>query len=371
MADREIRVLYLDDEENNLRAFQAGFRRHFKVFPASTAKEAYKILEENDIHVALSDQRMPDISGVDFFERLQERHPDVIRILITAYSNLQTIVDAVNKGNINQYIVKPWNFEILKSIIEAGFTSHQNKVELRRTNEELRKTNEELNRFVYSASHDLRAPLMSILGLVQMAKLDKDPPEQDFYLTKIEDSVKKLDSFIIQIIDYYRNARSEVQVKAINFEKLIAEIHAVLKNADKEVALHFNIKQTAPYVGDEFRIKVILNNLIGNGIKYRGQHNPEVLVNIQSNEKEVSISVEDNGIGIPEESLDNVFEMFFRARTVKPTPGSGVGLYIVKEAVNKLRGEIKVASELKKGSKFFVKLPNLAESYEQSEHLSN
>ncbi len=209
MSKDRIRVLYLDDEDNNLQAFKAGFRRNFEIYTVNNAADAFRILDEIEIQIALADQRMPKMSGVEFFEKVHEKHPDVIRILITAYTNSQTIIDAVNKGRIDQYVVKPWDPNFLRNLIETFHATYLARKELKLKNEELQKTNDELNRFVYSASHDLRAPLMSILGLVELARLDRENSDPFEYLHMIESSVQKLDSFIQNIIEYYQNARAE------------------------------------------------------------------------------------------------------------------------------------------------------------------
>jgi len=361
MTTERARILYIDDEENNLKAFKASFRRDFEIYTVSEADEAYRILDEIEIHVALADQRMPKVSGVEFFEKIQEKHPDIVRILITAYTNSQTIIDAINKGKINQYVVKPWDPQNLKNIIDSSFQAHQVKKELQVKNTELLKTNDELNRFVYSASHDLRAPLMSILGLVELSRIEKGSGDPYIYLDMIERSVQKLDVFIQNIIEYYQNARAESSYDQIDYKSLVDEVVESLKNSDPSVKFELNIEQEGTFYSDQFRIHVILNNLVSNAIKYQKTENssPEVSIHVKADQQKAIIQIKDNGVGILQEHLENIFKMFFRTKTQNRTPGTGIGLYIVKEALSKINGEIQVNSVFGEGTTFELVLPNL------------
>lgn len=361
MRNERIRVLYLDDEENNLNAFKAGFRREYEIYTFSDHVEALRILDEVEIHVAITDQRMPRITGVEFFEKVVQKHPDVVRILLTAYTNSQTIIDAINKGKIHSYVIKPWDPQHLRSVIEASYDTYQARKELQLKNEELLKANEELSRFVYSASHDLRAPLMSILGLVEISRMEKGTGDPYHYLDMIETSVKRLDVFIQNIIDYYQNARSEQSHARINFHVLIKDVIESLKNMDPNIEFKIDIKQSGDFICDEFRLRVILSNIVSNAIKYQKQDSdaPWVEIKIDANAERATIKIGDNGVGILKEHLDNVFKMFFRTKSnQKHSPGTGIGLYIVKEALAKLNGSIDVHSVVNEGTTFTLLIPN-------------
>lgn len=117
---KKINVLYIDDEVDNLNSFKAVFRRHFEVFTAESALEGKKILENNKIEIVLSDQRMPETTGVEFFSTLVEDHNDIMRILVTGYSDIKAVVDAINLGQVYRYVSKPWDNEDLKIIIEQA-----------------------------------------------------------------------------------------------------------------------------------------------------------------------------------------------------------------------------------------------------------
>ena len=133
MKNKHINVLYIDDEPHNLIAFNAAFRRYFNIFLAESAVEARKIIDENDIHVILSDQRMPVTTGIEFFESILASHPEPIRILITGYTDIDAVVEAINRGEVYKYLTKPWNEEDIKIFITKAYEVFS----LRRKNEEL------------------------------------------------------------------------------------------------------------------------------------------------------------------------------------------------------------------------------------------
>ena len=109
MEEKNINVLYIDDEPNNINSFKASFRRVFNVFTAESAEEGRKILNTEDIQVILSDQRMPKETGIEFFQSILQSHPDPIRILITGYTDINAVIDAINVGQVYKYLTKPWN----------------------------------------------------------------------------------------------------------------------------------------------------------------------------------------------------------------------------------------------------------------------
>lgn len=133
MADTDIKVLYIDDEPNNITSFKAAFRRTFTIYTAESAAEGREILEKEPIDVILSDQRMPKMTGIEFFQSILEVHPDPIRILITGYTDINAVIDAINVGQVYKYLTKPWNESDIKNSVEKAFEV----VELRRKNKEL------------------------------------------------------------------------------------------------------------------------------------------------------------------------------------------------------------------------------------------
>jgi signal transduction histidine kinase len=230
--------------------------------------------------------------------------------------------------------------------------------EITQQNQALTKANAELDRFVYSASHDLRAPLTSMLGLIHIARKTEDTKEINQCLDMLASRVHRLDDFIREIIDISRNARVEVIKQPVNFRALLHEVLDNLKYA-KQASLTVDVKIPSDIhvETDPARLKIILNNLVGNAYKYQDVRKEHSFVNIEikSDANGLTIILEDNGIGIASEHHAKLFSMFYRASD--QAEGSGLGLYITREAVDKLGGTINFASTYGQGSTFTVWIP--------------
>lgn len=144
MADKKITVLYVDDEENNLFSFKAAFRIKYQVYTAISGDEALKLLETKPVEIIITDQRMPHMTGVEFLEKVIEKYPDPMRILLTGYADMSAVVDAVNKGKIFHYLSKPWNEEELDMTITRAYDSYLDKQKLKEMNEKLGTSNDQL-----------------------------------------------------------------------------------------------------------------------------------------------------------------------------------------------------------------------------------
>jgi PAS domain S-box-containing protein len=223
------------------------------------------------------------------------------------------------------------------------------------------RTNFELDSFVYRASHDLRAPLRSVLGLTALAKTEEDISQRNNFLTLIDKSINKLDTFISDLTNFSRNSRLEVTSEKIDFNLILQECIENLKYMDHADRIDIRIKLDTEidFYSDVTRISIIMQNLISNCIKYQNTRIEDsyVEIDIVSGTEKVMIRVKDNGKGIKDEYLEKIFNMFFRAS--QDSYGSGLGLYITKQVVEKLNGTINVESELGQGTSFTITLPNL------------
>lgn len=224
-------------------------------------------------------------------------------------------------------------------------------------NNELMKANQELDRFVYSASHDLRSPLSSIAGLIELSNRDAAGGEE--YLKLMKSRVMVMDKLIHDIIDYSRNSRIPAAREKVNLHDLIRELVELIKYTDVDINPRFNldIDRELIVISDSSRLRVILNNLLSNSIKYADRNKAELVITITASGSfnSFTFSVEDNGDGIAEDHQDKIFNMFYRAS--EKASGSGLGLYIVKETLEKMNGTISHQSTLGKGSLFTVTIP--------------
>jgi PAS domain S-box-containing protein len=230
--------------------------------------------------------------------------------------------------------------------------------------EELKTRNIELDNFVYKVSHDLRAPLSSILGLVNLAKLPGNTDNPMDYIELIGEKVDRLDHFIGDVLSHSKNLKLDISTAKVNLTEVVAHTFGDLSYLEGAS----DIKQTINIEGIEFysdpwRVSEILRNLISNAIKYRNLDSriqSEITIKVRIDHLRADISFTDNGIGIDEANLSRVFEMFYRAS--EQSDGSGIGLYIVKNAVDKLGGKISVQSKCGVGTRFHIILPNKVNS---------
>jgi PAS domain S-box-containing protein len=232
--------------------------------------------------------------------------------------------------------------------------------ELKSAMEELSERNFELDQLMYKTSHDLRSPLSSIMGLVHLANLDKESAHRDQYLEKIEGRIKKLDEFIRSMLNYARVNRAEIAMGAIDLKTLatacIRELDHLenFKNIDSSITVH---GESIPFRSDELRVKIIFSNIISNAYKYYNAETKSFLkIRVEINPLVAKIEFKDNGIGIKHEHVDKIFNMFYRA--TERSQGSGLGMYIVKQAVEKLGGTIRLKSEYGTGTTIKITLPN-------------
>lgn len=220
----------------------------------------------------------------------------------------------------------------------------------------LEKAHKELDHFLHSTSHDLRAPIASILGLTYLGKVEFQEEKARLFMEMIEERIKKLDAVISDILSLSRTRKFEVKIEPLRLEKLLDDVVTDIKFNKNASAISLEYQGHAAHVfkSDYSQMKIVLCNLIGNAIKYHNldQPGPYIRVDFKRYEDYVTITVEDNGRGIAEENLPKIFEMFYRAST--DTDGTGLGLYIVNEALNKVKGSVTVDSTVGKGSIFTI-----------------
>ncbi|MCK6618528.1 MAG: MASE1 domain-containing protein [Cyclobacteriaceae bacterium] len=275
-------------------------------------------------------------------------------VLSSAVNERQQAQNDLRKFNENLETMVNERTRALQQEINAR---HEAQLKLQQTNVELTKRNTELDNFVYSVSHDLRAPISSILGLINLAKKDQGANSM-MYLEMIEKSAKQQDYFIREILDQSRNARLEVKPESVQLSQLVDETfeqlsHANLKGVQFERIIEIN--QPTEFYCDKWRLKIILNNLISNAIRYKNGRQPVIRVSGSVQDHTMQLSVADNGRGISKEHLPNLGKMFYRA--TDEGAGSGLGLYIVKETLAKLNGSMEITSTEGEGTTVTVEIP--------------
>jgi signal transduction histidine kinase len=291
----------------------------------------------------------------------------ILQIFISVISITSIILSStVYERHDAQLTIQKFN-ETLETKIEERTSALNDEISFRKraedklkvTNRQLRKANVELDNFVYKVSHDLRAPIASVLGLVNLAKKENKFDTLKDYFDMVGRSAVQQDSFIRDILDLSRNSRLLIDKKRINWQELINDTFDHLKFSvkDKAIERKININGRVSFYSDQRRIKVIFNNLISNAIRYSNGKDPVIEIDVKINKSNANITITDNGVGIEKKHQKKVFEMFYRATDANA--GSGLGLYIVKESIDKLNGNIDMMSDVGIGTKFLISLPNL------------
>lgn len=278
-------------------------------------------------------------------------------VLASAVRERQQAQEDLKKFNENLEAIVHDRTKALEEEIQQREKTQQT---LQHTNEELTKKNTELDNFVYSVSHDLRAPIASILGLINLAKKDKGDNTKLAYLEMMEKSAKQQDYFIKEILDQSRNSRLEVKSEPVLFEPLIEEAFEQLDYSNlngNTLEKIITVDQDQPFYCDKWRLKVILNNIISNSIRYKNGKDPVIRVNAKINEHLLNLSIQDNGKGISKDHISNLGKMFYRA--TDEGAGSGLGLYIVKETIEKLNGSLAIESEEGHGTTVKFEIPEV------------
>lgn len=356
----DIKILFIDDEPNNLVSFKASFRFDYTIYLANNADEALNYLNKDPgISIIFCDQRMPGKSGVEFFEEIRTQYPAPVRILVTGYADIESVIGAINKGHVFRYIKKPWTDAGIHSAVDEAQKFYLTTSMLKRKNEELQKAYNELDRFAYSATHDMRGPILSVLGIIDLVKNAPEKTDIQEMIEMIENAMLQLDGYIQNLHEHYSIRRGELHFTEINFEDIIQDMSAIYDTIAKLKKIQFNktISGNGLFRSDVTSLKIIINNLLSNAFKYQRKDSQDKMVNFDVNVRadQAIITVSDNGIGIPAGSLNEVFTMFFRA--THEEFGTGFGLYNVKDILNKLGGKIEVESKENQGTVFRVTIP--------------
>jgi len=224
---------------------------------------------------------------------------------------------------------------------------------------DLVRSNQHLDQVIYKTTHDLKAPLMSALGLVKIAE-DAPLEAKDQYIGLIKRTLLKLDAYIDEMNNFFRNEKLALQRDKIDLEGMLEEEQENLRNLahrDK-IDVLFEVDNSIEWYSDPIRVKTIVTNIFSNAIKYQDlqKQNPFIKIAAHVTEEFCDLSIEDNGIGIDPEFQDKIFDLFFRA--TDQSQGTGLGLFIVKDTIERLKGSIKVKSRQGKGTTFFIRIPN-------------
>ncbi len=364
-----MKILMLEDVEDDAGLIVRSIKKggiNFEMKRVDTREEFIDAIRHFHPDVILSDHSLPQFNSIEALKICRRVNLPAPFILVTGTVSEEFAVSCLKQG-ADDYVLKS-NLTRLPSAIENALAQRELKTQrikadaaLRNQNEQLVKINRELDSFVYSVSHNLRAPLMSVLGLLNIVKKEDEQHNNQYarYFEMMKQSILKLDETLKEILDYSRNARNELQLGVVDLHALIEDGFERLKylEGSDQLTKEVNIESDCAFVSDAGRLAIVVNNLISNAIKYRDENkNCFLRIKASVTVTHATIIFEDNGIGINPDLQEKVFNMFFRA--TERSEGAGLGLYIVKEAVDKMGGTIEMKSTFGQGTQFLMRVIN-------------
>jgi signal transduction histidine kinase len=398
-------LLVVDDEPDLVQSMQDLLRFEYRVLGATRASEGLRILEQEHVHIVMTDQRMPEMPGVELLRRVKEMHPDTIRLLFTAYADIDAVIDAINQGNVYRYISKPWEVSELKAVLKQAFEFYQLQDERRKllkevqsknaqlanTNLELHRANEMKKAFIKVASHELRTPLTILLGLSEHAvRLTKAMPPLHALMERIRQAGARLHDRVDQMVKLLIVERFErpLQSQSVDAAGLIRaatdEINQFVAMRNQQLDLTIPSDLGTIRVEPD-KIRDSLAQLLINAVKFTPDGGTIRLAAFRTNlpspsgrgaggegepvepmEEKLRITIADTGKGIAPECVSRIFDPFFTAFDVSchssgtfeyDKRGLGLGLSMAKAFIEMHGGTLAVASELGKGTTFTLELP--------------
>lgn len=373
MKQKVLKILLLEDVADDAGLIVRALQNENVLFEIIRVDCKEKFLEEiKDFrpNVILADHSLPQFNSIEALKITLRERPGIPFILVTGTVSEEFAVTCLKEG-ADDYVLKH-NLARLPAAIANALKQREYERYKKRTerallkqNAKLAKVNSELDNFVYSVSHNLRSPLASILGLVNISRIDSKSNDSALstYFNMIEECACKLDESLKEIADYSKNSHHQLAIEEVNLNSIINNCFEKLHFMDgfDKVERIVSVNQKAPLYSDEFRLSLVINNLISNAIIFRDEHKKHSFIHVSAdvNKRNAILQIEDNGIGIAEDLQQKVFRMFFRASEL--SIGSGLGLYIARETTEKLSGKIQIQSHPGRGTKFLVKIRNVHE----------
>lgn len=354
-------ILCVDDEVDNVEALERLFRRKYRVLKATSGAEGLEILKKEKVSLIISDQRMPQMTGVQFLEKSLKTHPEAVRILLTGYTDIDSVIAAINSGQIYRYVTKPWDPIDLQTAVDRAIERYQLNQELKTTNAaltealaELKTLDEAKNHFMILINHELKTPLTVLLSFLQLLADTKLDEEQSMYLKRIETSSDRLKNLIDDVLQLVSAETGLLKVdrKKTSTEKLIQSLPAHLMElaGDKEQVINFDVDDIQ-IKADPKIIEEVLVRLIDNAIKF-GSKQSEINVIVKSKDDKAEFSIENEGKSISKGMIQKILKPFTLDENImNHTKGTGLGLSLCQALLKTHESKLSIESS---GSKVCV-----------------
>ena len=365
----ELKILMLEDSEDDVGLIALALKRDGIpfVFQQVDNRDDFSFAIDNfKPDLILSDHALPQFNSIEAFKVYREKNILIPFILVTGTVSEEFAVNVLKKG-VDDYILKS-NLSRLPSAIFNAIgkrKSEKEKLEaneeLKRQNKKLIKANQDLDSFVYSLSHNLRGPLRSVLGLITLTTIENQLESSAVNsLSMMKSSLTKLDKTLDDIVEYSRDRHDKIENQKIEVKSLVDDCfhHFLRINDSDKIERQIDVQDKSPFYSDPGRLTIVLRNLISNSIQFRNENLAKTIIKISfhTTPEQAIIIVDDNGIGIAKEVQPKIFDLFYRGN--ERSQGDGLGLYIVREIVNRLQGSIDLNTTVNKGTQVIVTIPN-------------
>lgn len=357
------KILYIDDEIDNLKVFKIAFQNEFSITVESSPLKGLELLRNEEFEILIVDQRMPEMTGVEVLENAMQLQCDSVRILLTGYSDMQATINAINKGKIFYYLSKPWKKEEVKGILLKAIDHYELSKKNKELVNKLSQSVNELQVFLYRASHDLKAPITTQLGLLNLLREEISSSESQIYVLKIEEVIARLEKTIDKIrelsdIGYEFVSKNYTSDIASVIEKILEKWRDKLSAAN--IQLKLNFQQSSNFILESNLLEMVIDELVENSINFSNKSLSkkwiEITTEFSQDVNGLLLTVKDNGIGIEVDLINEVTDPFFRGTAL--STGNGLGLYIVKKVCELINGKIVITSDGKNGTTVSITIPN-------------
>ncbi len=385
-------IIIVDDEKIVLDSLKTELKSEmgdkYQIEVAEGGEEALELVEEliisgYDIPLIITDYIMPDIKGDDLLRRIHQQYPSIIKVMLTGQADLHAVGNAVNYANLYRFITKPWDKNDLILTVKEACRSYSQAIQLEIQNAEIRELNRTLekkveertlqlleanaakDKFFSIIAHDLKNPLNVVLfsGEMLVTNFDNFSPEKIKDMTeKMYTGTKRISDLLLNLLEWSRSQTGSIPFhpEILNVSNLVNETISLLQYSaeSKGINLYSEVSEDLFIFGDKNMLTTVIRNLINNALKFT---NPEgsVYVTSESDEQDCIISINDNGVGIKAENIDKLFriDQHHSTKGTSKETGTGLGLLLCKEFIQKNNGRIWVQSEENKGSSFKFSIP--------------
>lgn len=352
---RKHTILCVDDEIDNVQALERIFRQEYTVLKATSGKQALEILDQNPdtVSVIITDQKMPEMTGVEFLTRSLDKNPDAIRLLLTGFTDVDSVISAINSGRIYRYLTKPWDPVDLQNTVARAIERFEMARELKVKNQELQKAYTELqtldkakNQFMILINHELKTPLTSILSFSDLMKEMGLNDEQELCRSRIKKSADRLKNLIDDVLLVVGAETRTLKAKMSSFElgkmeiSLSPEIQQLMKQKNQELRIDFSEMKV---LGDPHLLVQVFQRVIHNAAKFGKEKSVIAIKSEITAPHRVRFSISNSGSSIAPEAIEKILKPFFIDEDVmNHSVGMGLGLTVCQSILKAHGSSIRI-----------------------------